>query len=189
MSSVNNWREEWREHIIPVPKDFGQVANDLCEKALNDAKAQLHPLLRSVELDRLDRRYEFVQAFKFALERRIAQKLALWQPSVQAVFKFDESWMENRKSWDGTIHLLVKVPRLSNAIKLLNKKLVQSLVKRLKGLGWSRFQKWKSILEIQQVTPNEVRRGISYGAMFWAVYSAPVKVWPQNGGRDEGSRS
>jgi len=189
VSNVNNWRrEESIEQMIPAPKDFGQVANDLCEKALNDAQAQLHPLLRSVELDRLDQRHEFIQAFKLALEQRIAQTLVAWQPGVQAVFKFDESWMENRKSWDGSIHLLVKVPRLSNAIKALGKKLDQSLVKCLKQLGWSRFRRRQSILEIQQVTPNELRHGISYGAMFYAVYSAPVEVWPQNGQRDESSR-
>jgi hypothetical protein len=62
----------------------------------------------------------------------------------------------------------------------LGKKLDQSLVKYLKHLGWSRFQKRESILEIQQVTPNELRHGISYGAMFYAVYTVPVKVWPQN---------
>jgi hypothetical protein len=183
MSDVNTWRrEESVEPVIPVPKDFEQIANDLCEKALNDAKAQLHPLIRSVELDRLDKRSEFVQAFKSALEQRIARKLAAWQLGVQAVFKFDETLAENREAWDGSVHLLVKVPRLSNAIKILGKKLDRSLMKYLKQMGWSRFRKRQSILEIQQVTPNELRHGVSYGAMFCAVYNVPVKVWPSKGG-------
>jgi hypothetical protein len=181
MSNVNNRnREETLEALVPDPKELGQVANDLCEKALNDAKEQLHPLLRDAELDRLDRRGEFLQAFKSALELRIARKLAGWQPAVQAVFKFDENPTENWETWDGSIHLLVKVPRLSDAVKSLGKKLDQSLVRYLKQLGWSRFRKRQSILEIQQVTPNELRHGISYGAMFYAVYTAPVKIWPQN---------
>ena len=50
----------------------------------------------------------------------------------------------------------------------------------LKHLRWSRFQKRKSILEIQQVTLDEIRHGTSYGAMFSSVYSAPVKVWPRD---------
>jgi hypothetical protein len=158
VSNVNNWcREETVEHVIPAPKDFGQVANDLCEKALNDAKAQLHPLLRDVELDRLEQRFEFVQAFKSALEQGIARKLAVWQPGVQAVFKFDETETKNREAWDGSIHLLAKTPRLSNAMKALGKKLDRSLIKYLKQLGWSRFRNCLSILEIQQVTPNEIR--------------------------------
>jgi len=160
-----------------ITKDFEQITNELCEKALDDAKAQVHPLIRSNALDRLDKRSEFVQAFRLALERRIARKLALWQPGVQAVFKFDESWIENRAAWDGSLHLLVKVPRLSDAIHLLGKRFDYCLLKYLKQLGWSRFRKKQSILEIQQVTPNELRHGVSYGAMFWAVYSAPVKVW------------
>jgi hypothetical protein len=155
------------------------VANDLCEKALNDAKAQLHPLLRDTELNRLDGRSEFVQVFKSALERRIARWLPIWLPSVQAVFKFDESRILNIKSWDGSVHLLVKVPRLSNKIKVLNKKLDQSLLQCLKQLGWPRVRNRQSILEIQQVTLNELRHGVGYAAMFSAVYTAPVKVWPQ----------
>ena len=165
--------------VIPVPNDLSQVANKICEAALEDAKAQIHPLLRSAELHRLGQRVEFVKAFKVALEHRVAQKLALWQPDVQAVFQFDESWMESRNTWDGSIHLLVKVPHLSSAIKGMSKALDKSLLKFLKQLGWQRFQKRQTILEVQQVTPDELRHGISYGAMFYAVYSVPVKVWPQ----------
>lgn len=187
MNDVSNLRQdESLEHL--VAKDFRQTANDICEKALKDAKEQLHPLIRSVEINRLDKRNEFVQAFKLALERRIARRLASWQPGVQAVFKFDESRMENCNSWDGSIHLLVKVPRLSKVMKALGKKLDQNLVKYLKQLGWSRFCRRQSILEIQQVTPNELRHGIGYGAMFCAVYSAPVKVWQRNSLSDRNSR-
>lgn len=177
--SERGW-EASKEFVIPTPKDFGKVANELCEKALNDAKVKLHPLVRSVELNRLDQRTEFVQAFKLALERGIARKLSLWHPDVQAVFKFDEMPLENIETWDGSIHLLVKIPRLSNAIKILGKKLDSSLMKYLQQLGWSRFGKRQSILEIQQVTPNELRHGVSYGAMFFAVHNVPVKVWPPN---------
>jgi hypothetical protein len=158
-------------------QDFGQVANRICEQALSDAKEQLHPLMRNSELHQLRKRNEFVQAFKLALEKRIAQTLAVWQPNVQAVFKFDPSRMENREVWDGSIHLLVKVPHVSNAIKTIGKKLDQGLTYCLKQLGWSRFQQRQSILEVQQVTPQELRHGISYGAMFYAVYTVPVKVW------------
>lgn len=180
MSDVNNWRREKSiEHGAPAVKDFGNVTNDLCEKALNEAKAQLHPLLRNVEVERLENRSEFLHAFKSALERRIARTLAAWQPNVQAVFKYDETQMENMENWDGSIHLLVKVPRLSNTIKLLGKTLDKGLMKHLKQLGLSRFEKRQSILDVQQVTPHELRHGIGYGAMFCAVYTVPVKVWPQ----------
>lgn len=181
MADVNMQR--WERSIgtvAPATKEIGQIANDLCEKALEDAKAQLHPLLRNVEVERLEKRSEFLQAFKIALERRIARKLAAWQPTVQAVFKFDETRTERIENWDGSIHLLVKVPRLSNAVKALGQTLDRGLVKRLKQLGWSHFRTRQSILDVQQVTLNELRHGISYGAMFCAVYNAPVKVWPQD---------
>lgn len=158
--------------------DFAQTANELCEKALNDAKAELHPLLRNVDVNRLDGRIEFLQAFKSALEQRIAKKLALWQPSVQSVFRFDDTYTRHDPSWDGRIRLLVKVPRLSNAIKSLGESLDKYLLGYLKQLGWSRFQEQQSILDVQQVTLDELRHGISYGAMFYAVHSVPVSVWP-----------
>jgi hypothetical protein len=105
-------------------------------KALSDAKAQLHPLLRNVELNRLEKRNEFVQAVRLALEHRIAKKLATWQRGgIQAVYRYDETRRRLGSLWDGSIHLLVKVSRLSNTIKALSWKLDQSLMKRLRALG------------------------------------------------------
>jgi len=189
MSDIKYWhREAVTKHALPETGSFGEVANDLCEKALNDAKAQLHPLLWNTELDHLGQRTEFLQAFKSALEGRIARKLAVWQPGVQAVFKYDETWTENMENWDGSIHLLVKIPRLSNAVRALGRKLDRGLVRCLKRLGWQRFRTLQSILEVQQVTPNELRHGIGYGAMFWAVYTVPVKVWPRDRRAESASR-
>ena len=179
MNDIHHWHRE-----TPVGKhpphvqDFGQVANDICETALNDAKEQLHPLMRNTELTLLLKRNDFVEAFKRALEHRIAQRLAVWQPGVLAVFQFDEAWADDHASWDGSIHLLVKVHRLSDAIKMLGKKLDRSLTACLKRLGWSRFRRRQSILEVQQVTLNELRHGTSYAAMFSAFYNVPVEVWP-----------
>lgn len=181
MNDVKNWPGENSEkHATRFTSDFGQVADDLCEKAMNEAKAQLHPLLRSAEVHYLDQRSDFLQAFKSALEQRIARTLAAWQPGVQAVFKFDKTRAEDVQNWDGSIHLLVKVPRLSNTIKALGKILDRSLVKCLEQMGWLRVQNLQSILDVQQVTPNEIRHGVSYGAMFYAAYTVPIKVWPQN---------
>ena len=171
------------ERISSTAKDLRQVADDLCEKALRDAKDQLHPLLQNRELYVLDKRSEFTRAFKSALEDRIARILAAWQPGVQAVFKFEETPRENWETWDGSIHLLVKVPSLSDALKSFARKLDRSLVKCFRQLDWSRFQERQSILDVQQVTPSELRHRIGYGAMFCAVYTVPVKVWPRDSDR------
>ena len=181
MSDMKQWHWEATKYFLPDIKTFEEVANDLCEKALNDAKAELHPLIRNNELTHLRKRSEFVQAFKLALERRVAQKLAAWQPGVQAVFRFDESCVDNGQSWDGSLHLLVKVTRLSDTINAVGEKLDRSLTDCLQQLGWSRFRRRQSILDVQQVTLNELRHGIGYGAMFCAVYNIPIKVWPSKG--------
>jgi len=86
------------ENVNADSNELRQASNELCEKELREAKSGLHPLLQQVELERLDQRREFLQAFKSALEKRIAQKLAAWQPGVQAVFKFEETWTATWKT-------------------------------------------------------------------------------------------
>jgi hypothetical protein len=162
-------------------RDLGKEATDLCNKALRDAKSHLHPLLQNIALDRLDQRSEFLKAFKSALEERIARELVVWLPGVEAVFKYDEVWTESVEDWDGSVHLLLKVPRLSGVVKTLAKRLDGSLLKHLRQSGWSRFQKSQTILEVHQVTPRELRHALGYGAMFCAVYSAPIRIWPPEG--------
>lgn len=166
------------EHAASGTKDVGNAARELCEKALEDAKRQMHPLLHQSGLDHLSLRVEFLDAFKTALEKRVALTLAAWQPGVQAVFKYDRTPMSTAETWDGSIHLLVKVPRVSDSIRALGRKLDRSLIKCFRQIGWKRFQTLPSILEVHQVTPSELRHGVGYGAMFYAVYTVPVKVWP-----------
>jgi hypothetical protein len=180
MRETNRWRwEALLEHVAPDAGEFERVADEVCRKALNIARSSLHPLLQQNGLDRLDRRTEFLQAFKSALEEGIARKLALWQPGTQAVFKYEETRLPSLEDWDGSIHLLVKVPRLSAALDILANTLDRSLLKSLKRLGWPRVRARQSVLEVQQVTPRELRHGIGYGAMFYAVYMAPARIWPR----------
>lgn len=180
MNVIKNWRREKSvEPMAPAAKDIWQSANDLCEKALDEAKAQLHPLLRNIDVERLDQHADFLQTFKNALERRIARMLAAWQPSVLAVFGYEEAGMDSIEDWDGSIHLLVKVSRLSNTGRVLAGRLDQALVRYFRQMGWGRFRTRQSILDVHQVTPNELRHSIGYGAMFCAVYNVPVRVWPQ----------
>lgn len=182
MSDRFNWRGEGsRKTILPDMRDYRKIANELCEQALRDAKSQLHPLLQTVEPHQLAHRTEFLQNFRGALEGRIARKLTIWLPGIQAIFRYDEGGMQNRDPWDGSIRLLVKVPRLSNAIRTWNKKLDGHLVKCLEQMGLPQARTRQSILEIHQVTPRELRHGIGYGAMFFAVHNVPSKVWPQDG--------
>lgn len=177
---VHLWKDVI-DHAGTTSGSLSQVANDVCEKALTDAKSQLHPLLQQVELERLGQRCDFLQAFKHALEQEIARKIVMWLPGVQAVYKFDAP-MGGRiiegECWDSTIHLLVLVPQLWNPIRDLGEMLDNNILKQLRRLSWKRFQKSNSIIEIQQVTPNEMRHGVSYGAMFLSLYAAPVQVWP-----------
>lgn len=179
MRKDNHWRwDALLEYVAPSAGEIEKVADELCKKALQIAKSPLHPLLQQSGLDHLDRRTEFLQAFKSALEEGIARKLAIWQPGTQAVFKYEETRLSSLEHWDGSIHLLVKVPRLSKALDVLGKTLDRSLVKSLKNLDWPRIRTRRSVLEIQQVTARELRHGIGYGAMFCAVHMAPVRVWP-----------
>lgn len=179
MRDINN--DRWKnviEYSIPTSEELEQVAKVLCERALNDAKSQLHPLLQNIELDRLDQRPEFLQAFKCGLEQQIARKLTRWYPDILAIFSFELTPPKRVEDWDGSIHLLVKVPQLTKDVETIGKNLDGSLLKYLKRLNLQRFQECQSMLDIQQFTPNELCHGTGYGAMFYAVYTAPVKLWP-----------
>ena len=164
--------------LFQSPYTFRQASEELCEKALLDAKSQLHPLLQQVDLEKLGQRREFVQAFKHALEKAAAERIALWLPGVKVVYKFDPTRVSNTEGWDNTIHLLILVPQLLPSIHELGTMLDREILERLKHSSWSRFQDSQSILEIQQVTRNEIRHGICYGAMFYSLYTAPEPVWP-----------
>jgi len=178
MRGLRNRHQKPEQSDLPSIRELVDAANDLCQEALNEAKGQLHPLLQNAELGRLEQRQEFLKIFKCALEQHLAQKLTVWCPEIQAIFRYEESLRKNTEGRDASVHLLVKVPCLSEEVDILGKLLDRNLVKSLKQLHWQRFQECQSILTVQQVTPNELRHGTSYGAMFYAVYTAPVKVWP-----------
>lgn len=166
---------------LTLPTGLVQAMSEVCEQALSDARNTLHPLLRGNDINRLGERPEFVQAFKSALAARLAQRLAAWLPGVQAVFQFDSSRMPIQEHWDNSIHLLVMRSQVSRSYFGLGQRLDGILAFCLKQFGWTRFMNDKPVLEIQQVTPAEIQRGIGFGAMFHAVYSAPVKVWSKKG--------
>jgi hypothetical protein len=170
--------KELAESELIAGRCFEQAAEEIVDRALKDAKIRLHPLLRNLHMDALERRAEFVRALKRAIAYGIAEKIAAWEVDIDAIYQFEESWMENRTSWDGSIHLLAKVSRLSNGLGRLGDALDKSLLPLLRCSGWSCFRHRRSILELQQVTKNELRHCISYGAMFSAVYSVPVQIWP-----------
>lgn len=175
----NSYEQKVIEDLIKNPYAVQQGSDELCETALINAKAQLHPLLQQVDLEKLGLRREFVQAFKHELEKAVATRIVHWLPCVKVVYKFDASRGSSTEGWDNTIHLLILVPRILPSINDLGLKLDNEILKRLKKLGWSRFQDSKSVIEIQQVTSSEIRHGVCYGAMFYSFYTTPSKVWPQ----------
>jgi hypothetical protein len=111
MRGIDNDRgENAIEYDIPTSEELEQVAKVLCERALNDAKSQLHPLLQTIELDRLDQRPEFLRVYKCVLKHKISQKLAAWHPGIQTIFSYEGTPFENMEDWHGSIYLLVKIP-------------------------------------------------------------------------------
>lgn len=157
---------------------FSDLCKQLCEKALTDAKNQLHPLLRQVELERLGQRKIFVDAFKCALETEITRRVILLLPCVQAVYRFDTQRGSNAYDWDNKIHLLLLVPQLMASIKDLNSKLDTQMLRQLQRPDWKRFWSSTTFVEVQQVTRDEVRHGVCYGAMFASYYAGPLQIWP-----------
>ena len=84
LAQLNGWRDP--THEFEYLYVIRQASKELCEKVLTDAKTQLHPLLRQVDLEKLGQRSEFTLAFKNALEKELARKIVLWLPSVKVVY-------------------------------------------------------------------------------------------------------
>ena len=98
MRDIDQWLQgKPVEHQVPAPKDFVQIANDLCEKALKDAKEQLHPLLRNAQLDRLNERPEFVKSFKRAWNGELRENLP---PGIRASRRSSSSMKRAWKPWN-----------------------------------------------------------------------------------------
>jgi hypothetical protein len=172
------YSRDYLEFLLTSPEELRQTSEKVCEKTLVEAKSHLHPLLHQVDLEQLGQRPEFVQAFRNALENQVTQQVILRLPCAKAVYRFDNTRTSNVTGWDNSIHLLVLVPQLISSIQKLGPKLDQQVRQRLSGLNWSRFQWSTSVVEIQQVTPREIRHGICYGAMFASFYAAPTQIWP-----------
>ena len=172
------YNQDALEFLLTSPQALRQASEEVCEKTLMEAKSHLHPLLRQVDLERLGQRPEFVQAFRNAFENQVTHQIILRLLSVKAVYRFDNTRASNITDWDSTIHLLVLVPQLMSSIQKLGPKLDQEIRQQLSCLNWSRFQLNTSVVEIQQVTPREIRRGVCYGAMFASFYAAPTQIWP-----------
>lgn len=182
-SEKNGWQKRKAAGSMPAAAgDLGPVVTRLCEQALQDARGRLHPLLGQAELSRLSQRGDFLDAFKAALEQRIARAVAARGPDIQAVFRYEEHSQDSGADWDGSIHLLVAVPQRSDVLRALGQELDRALLSCLRGLGWQHVCGRRSVLEIHQVTPPELRHGLGYAALFSAVYSAPVRVWPARAG-------
>ncbi|MHB8776608.1 MAG: hypothetical protein ACYC6R_02450 [Anaerolineales bacterium] len=175
-----SYMQEITDYLPGNALEFRQITDELCDHAQRAATDRLHPLLQRVDLEKLSQRHGFLHTFQQSLEREIAQKIVLWLPCVKVVYRFDASRRNNTEDWDNTIHLLVLVPQLIPMINELGTMLDGELLKSLNRLSWSRFQDSKSIIEIQQVTPEEMRHGICYGAMFFSYYAAPSQVWPSD---------
>ena len=78
--------------------------------------------------------------FRVVTNMLIARKLATWQTRVQSVFRFDQTRRPPGIPWDGSIHLLAKVPRVSKTIQAWGQTLNKSLLLCFRALGWSCFQ-------------------------------------------------
>ena len=170
--------EETLKYLIQDQNRVKEGVKELCEKALACAKNELHPLLQHADLDRLDQRADFLQAFRKAIEIEMAQKITLWVPCTKIVYRFDTTYSSRVEKWDNIIHLLLVVPQILPSLNNFGKKFDYEMVQHLTALGWTRFQYSKTVVEILQVTLNEIHHGVSYGGMFFSANSVPAQIWP-----------
>ncbi len=162
-------------------RNLERLAEGIRDSAVESARNVLHPLLRHLEVRVLGRRPEFVSTFYEALAIAVSRALARMDSHLLAVFRFSspgETDPSTNVPHPGVpLHLLAITDEIEASQRLPLAGLDRALCSSLCRLGWSRFAGSARLLDINLLTPRELRRGVGYAGLFSAFYSFPHRVW------------
>ncbi len=158
-----------------------RLAGGIRDSAVESARNSLHPLLRHLEVALLGRRPDFVSTFYESLAVTVSRALSRMDSHLLAVFRFS-----SRRETDPAtnvphpgvpLHLLAITDDLEATQRLPLVGLDRALQSNLRRLGWPRFAGNARLLDINLLTPRELRRGVGYAGLFSAFYSLPHRIW------------
>lgn len=167
--------------VLPMQEIAEQLWND----ALAQARQKMTPFHRQAELSELLLVPAFIDAFNHALAAGIAKILVENDKFLQAVYTYDPSMNPDSESGvdlpaTPNVHLLMLVSKRSTALSALIASLDDALTGKLRELPTSTFAQSKSMLDVNLITEEDVRRGTGYAVLLSSVFAPPIKVWERN---------
>lgn len=163
-----------------------ETAETIQINALNQARSELLPRERDMQLAKLLERRDFVDDFKRALAQEIAQVIAAYDHRVQAVYLMGEPTNtlqrpeEELLSGDLTIQLFTLVSTASAAFLSFVASLDRALTIVLNELPAKAFGMSNSFLEVVPVTESDIEHGWGYALLFSSIYGRPTEIWQRD---------
>ncbi len=159
-----------------------EVAETIRDDALAQAREKMGALQRRADLAGLLARLDFLDYFKHGLASGVANVLAANDQNVQAVYVYDPALDAGSEAGedpprDTGVHLLVRVITPSAALAALIASLDQALAASLKDLPASGFRQRESVLDVNIISDDDMRRGVNYAGLLKGLFAPPLPVW------------
>lgn len=161
-------REQLVEQAL-APTHFSEVVETILEKALDLVRANVPAFKGAAHLETMIQRPDFAGPFRCALAIELAKVIGADNPDVRTVFAYDLS-LPN-------LHLIALVSRPTYGHSDYIHALDQALCERMRELRLPDCSARAGMLDVQFVTPQDVRLGIGTTGLLSAVRTAPVRVW------------
>ncbi len=161
-----------REHLakeVFAPTHFSEVVETIVEQAIDLVREHVAAFKGAAHIETLVRRPDFAGPFRCALAIELAKVIGADNPDVRTVFAYDLS--------RPNLHLLAVVSRPTRGLSAYIGALDEALCDRMTDLHVLDCAARQGVLDIQFITPQEVRLGIGYTGLLSAVQTAPVRVW------------
>lgn len=122
--------------------------------------------------------------FRHSIARQVARYLTNLDETVVSVYTHSfgdaEEEGEGRTVRISTpINIILHVRRKTAALSSIVAYLDHQLLESYKQLVSPRGEKIASILDIQMVDDEDIRRGTGFGVVLRSTYSKPVRLWPE----------
>jgi hypothetical protein len=162
------------------------VAETICEHALERAYAPCTRSKRRGRLQRLLEDWAFVQRFRVGLAQGVANVLAAYDERVLSVYLFgdtDRARAENSGSArpELTVQLLVLVSARSAALDALAAALGQALAREVRKLAGPVMDEQQPLLNLTVITEDEVAQRKGVALLFSAAFNPPLAIWTRDG--------
>ena len=159
-----------------------EVAETMRDDAIAQAIAKLSSRAHHLDLANLLGRPDFLDYFKHGLASSAANVLAAHDWNVQAVYAYDAALDAGSEAGedpprDTGVHLLVRVITPSAGLEALIASLDQALTASLKDLPAPGFRQRESVLDINLVSDDDMRRGVNYAGLLKGLFAPPLQVW------------